>query len=322
MNPLFLFSLPRSGSTLLQRVLASHEKISTTSEPWILLPLLYTLKKKGVYSEYSHKVMSDAIEDFCTELPNGREDYLHEMKEYALQLYAKASRNETKYFLDKTPRYHLVVDDILDMFPEGKFILLWRNPLAVIASMIDTWGNGKWKLYLNKVDLFKGLASLIEASEKHKERICVIKYEDLIINPEQELKRAFDYLELPFTTDLLSSFIKVDLKGRMGDPIGIHEYSSVSAIPLNKWKLVLANPVRKVWCYRYLRWIGKERLAVMGYDLHQLTNELKNIPTSYAGIVSDLFRIIGGLVYSYGEPAIFMDKSRQFIERRYINAHR
>jgi hypothetical protein len=38
---IFLLSLPRSGSTLAQRILAAHEGIATTSEPWILLPYGY-----------------------------------------------------------------------------------------------------------------------------------------------------------------------------------------------------------------------------------------------------------------------------------------
>jgi hypothetical protein len=40
-TPIFLLLLPCSGSTLAQRILAAHEGIATTSEPWILLPYLY-----------------------------------------------------------------------------------------------------------------------------------------------------------------------------------------------------------------------------------------------------------------------------------------
>ena len=42
-RPIFIFSAPRSGSTLLQRVLAAHTQVATASEPWILLPLLSPL---------------------------------------------------------------------------------------------------------------------------------------------------------------------------------------------------------------------------------------------------------------------------------------
>ena len=54
--PIFVFSLPRSGSTLLQRVLMSHNDISSVAEPWILLPQIYSLKKEGTLSEYSPKL--------------------------------------------------------------------------------------------------------------------------------------------------------------------------------------------------------------------------------------------------------------------------
>ena len=73
-TPLFLFSLPRSGSTLAQRILAAHGGIATTSEPWILLPYLYTLRDNGIYAEYNHRSLISAIEDFYEMLPGGRED--------------------------------------------------------------------------------------------------------------------------------------------------------------------------------------------------------------------------------------------------------
>ena len=150
MKPLFIFSLPRSGSTLLQYILAAHSKISTVSEPWILLPFVYALKEEGSYSEFVHKAMVRAFSDFCEELPNGRKDYFDELSVFALRLYSKACQCESEYFLDKTPRYHLIVEEIIKMFPNGKFIFLWRNPLSIVASMMKSWAGGKWKLYSTK----------------------------------------------------------------------------------------------------------------------------------------------------------------------------
>ena len=45
-KPVFIFSLPRSGSTLLQRVLTGHSEISSFAEPHFLLPLVGIIKKK------------------------------------------------------------------------------------------------------------------------------------------------------------------------------------------------------------------------------------------------------------------------------------
>jgi hypothetical protein len=45
LRPLLIFSLPRSGSTLTQRILAAHEEITTAaiSEPHLLVHYLYCL---------------------------------------------------------------------------------------------------------------------------------------------------------------------------------------------------------------------------------------------------------------------------------------
>ena len=278
-------------------MLAAHDDIATTSEPWILLPFLFSTKEQGAYAEYSHKVMVQAIEDFCRELPCGMDDYFEELRTFALRLYAKAADGEAKYFLDKTPRYHLVVDDVIRLFPDGKFIFLWRNPLAVIASIIETWGQGKWNLYLYKVDLFDGLENLISAYDAHAGQVCGVKYEELLSNPEEEWRRVFAYLELPFDAELLSRFKEVQLSGRMGDPTGVQQYQVLSKEPLEKWKGVLTNPIRKAWCRRYLRWLGSERLATMGYDLQELLRALDSISLGMKFVGADIRRMARGLVY-------------------------
>jgi len=90
-TPIFLLSLPRSGSTFLQRLLATHPAIATASEPWILLPQLYTLRDQGAYSEYGHYLMASAVQDFARDLPGGVDSLRAEMRDYVLRLYGKAA---------------------------------------------------------------------------------------------------------------------------------------------------------------------------------------------------------------------------------------
>ena len=261
-----------------------------------------------MYAEYSHKVMVQAVADFCRELPGGMDDYFEELRTFALRLYAKATDGEARYFLDKTPRYHLVVDDVIRLFPDGKFIFLWRNPLAVIASIIETWGQGKWNLYVCKVDLFDGLENLISAYQAHASQVCAVTYENLLSNPEAEWQRVFAYLELPFDAELLSRFKEVQLSGRMGDPTGVQQYQVLSKEPLEKWKSVLTNPIRKAWCRRYLRWLGSERLATMGYDLEELLGALDSISLGMKFVGADIYRMARGLVYCLLETQIIKNK--------------
>ncbi len=320
-TPIFIFSLPRCGSTLTQRILASHEAIATTSEPFILLPFLYTLKNQGIYAEYRHLMVRKALEDFFQELPLGADDYIAELRHFSLELYSKASGGKAKYFLDKTPRYHLIVDEIFRVFPNGKFIFLWRNPLAMIASMVGQFWSGRWKLHLSQIDLFDGAINLVNAFNKHQVQTCSIHFEDLVQLPETTWEIVFDYLDLPFDPQDLSSFNKIVLKGRYGDKHGVEKYKLISTEPLIKWKQTLNNPYRKFWCRRYLNWIGTNRLQTMGYDMDSLISELENIPTSYQNLAGDLYDSSAGMFYRFFEPKLFKDKFAFLSDSNYIHTH-
>jgi hypothetical protein len=168
MQPIFLISLPRSGSTLVQRVLTSHDKISSVSEPWFLLPVFWSLHSNGVYASYNHKLLNAAVEDLMTKLPNGMGDYAEAVRRYAMHVYASLSSPGDIYFIDKTPRYSLIADALIRFFPDARFIFLWRNPLSVTSSLINTYGKGKWILDYYRVDLYHGLSAMLEASDKKK----------------------------------------------------------------------------------------------------------------------------------------------------------
>lgn len=306
--PVFIFSLPRSGSTLLQRILATHPAVATASEPWILLPFLYSRRSSGIYAEYGHRKAVDAIEDFTSGLPGGSAEYLDAIKSLALRLYARRAGPSARYFVDKTPRYHVIASDIVRTFDEARFIFLWRNPLAVVASMIEVWGQGRWNIYEFEFDLFDGLAGLISARRQAGDRAISVRYRDLVAESPEARARVFDYLGLDSDEARPDEQHKVVLTGRMGDQAGGQRYHDLSQEPLDKWKRILASPLRKMWCRRYLRWIGKEQLEVMGFGLEMLMRELNEAPTSWRTVPSDLWRMLFGPAVRALEPWIVRDK--------------
>ena len=320
-KPIFIFSLPRSGSTLLQRMLATYDEVSTTAEPWVLLPFLYALKKEGTYAEYSHSSAYIGLHDFCKELPNEEQDYLAAIRTAVIELYSKAASPDAIYFLDKTPRYALVSREILRVFPDGKVIFLWRNPLSVIASMIDSFNDGKWNIFHSKIDLFDGLESLIQAYEKNLSNVLSIQYEDLVSEPENTLAKITEYLEIEFKESAVDFFSDVTFRGVMGDPTGVKEYREISSKSLVKWKVTLSSPLRKRWCRRYLLWIGKERLSLMGYDLDILLSEIDGIPSSWSKVVPDLFNSMYGSMYCVLEFKILKDKARRLLKGEKLFKH-
>ncbi|HEY2537330.1 MAG TPA: sulfotransferase [Solirubrobacteraceae bacterium] len=285
-QPIFIFSVSRSGSTLLQRVVAAHEGVATVSEPWILLPYLYTLRSRGVVAEYEHELMVTAIEDFCKELPGEERDYEAELRKFVLRLYEKAADADARYFLDKTPPYCLIVEEIMRLFPEGKFIFLWRNPLSIVSSIIQVFG--RWHPTMFRSDLYIGLPRLVAAYAAHSARSHAVRFEDLLDGDASRWSGLFDYLDIEFEPDSLSRFSAVKLNGRAGDQTGVKQYSTLNSEPQQKWRETLNNPLRKEWCRRYLRFLGDERLAVMGYDGEQILQELNSQPTSTRCLVPDV----------------------------------
>lgn len=308
LTPVFIFSLPRSGSTLLQRVLATHPDVATAAEPWILLPFLYTQRRKGVYAEYNHRKATQAIEDFSSGLPGGADEYRDAIREMALRLYRASAGSDARFFVDKTPRYHAIAPEIVRAFDGARFIFLWRNPLAIIASMIDTWGRGRWNIYEFDFDLYDGLEGLIEAQKLAGDDAIALRFRDLVAESPGARTQVFARLGLSIEEARPDEQQDVPLPGRMGDRAGVQVYRQLSSEPRAKWTRTLASPLRKRWCRRYLCWIGRERLALMGFDLDALLRELDEAPTSWRTVPSDVWRMLFGKFVRWFEPWIVRDK--------------
>lgn len=284
--PVFVFSLPRSGSTLTQRVLTAHPGVASAAEPWLLLPLLSPLVPGAAVSRPWDRTVAGALSDFIAGLPHGVDDYRAGVRRMVLELYESVGGPEARFFVDKTPPYHLIADEVLSTFPEGRFVFLWRNPLSVLASIIETLGNGKWATYQYRGDLFHGIENLVSAFERHGDRVHAVRYEDLL-DGTVAWEALCAYIGLPFDPEALSGFADVRLTGRMGDPTGVKRYTTLSPEPLKRWEATLDNPLRREWARRWLRWIGRERLEVMGYDLDSLCADLDAVTLRGHSVAAD-----------------------------------
>ena len=305
----------------MQRILASHPEISSQSETWLLLPLFYSLRSQGVMAVYGHAKQVSAVKDLCKTLPGKEDDYLEQIEVLARSVYLKASGVEGRYFVDKTPRYHLIVEEIIKTFPDAKFIFLWRNPLSTIASLITTWGGGKWNLFQFYIDLYKGLENLVAAYRKHGDNVLGIRYEDIINDPDKTCAGIFSYLDLEYRTEQLASISQVGFSGGMGDPTGSRQYTEISDQPVKKWQAVLNNPVRKFWCKRYLRALGTENLKTMGYEQTSLLRGLDRAPTGLGYIFSDLARMLYGIAHRVLDVPVFRRKLEEFRHEGRVYPH-
>jgi hypothetical protein len=286
-TPVFVLSMPRSGSTLVQRVLAAHPDVETVAEPWIFLPHAYGLREEGIAAEYTHPVAVRAVREFVERFPDGVDGYRQALRTFILDLYERAAPGPGRYFVDKTPRYHFVVEELFATFPEARFVFLWRNPLAIVASIVETWCAGRWNVDRWRADLW-GLPALVDASVRHAGSSVAVRYEDLVEGSEAPWASLFTSLGLEFHPAVLEDFRDVGVGGSVGDPTGVRRYERISAEPTGKWRTTLASPWRRRWCLRYLDRIGDARLRAMGYDAKDLRAELASLEPRLGPLVSDV----------------------------------
>lgn len=313
MELLFLFSLPRSGSTMLQRLLAAHTKISTVSEPWLLLPFSYTLKSTGLFSEYDHGTCYKAISDFVQHLPNKEYDYNQALSDFVYTLYKKTGDPEASYFLDKTPRYYLIIPDIAKMFPNAKFIFLFRNPLQVMASHIKTWTKGKLRLERYYIDLYRGPKLLAEGYENLKDKSIKIHFDDLIENPNKTLKYILDYLALEYDPTLIENFTKVKLEGQVGDKEGYYQYDQIEPKTIDKWKEVFATKYRKKFAKKYISKFSQSNLKTFGYDSDTLFKLIDDLKIQKKSHFFDRLDLMISYIFRICEIPLFIRKMKLYL---------
>ena len=275
---IFLFSQPRAGSTMLQSVLGGHSRIDTAPEPWIMFTPLYAIHRDSRETAFGHPGWRLAVEDFVDRLPGGREAYDRHIRDLALDLYDRAVTQPGNFFLDKTPRYALMVDDLVRLFPDAKYIALYRNPLAVLMSVLHTFPNAHTACIDHAADLQEIPRHLNDACARYGERICRVQYEQLVSDPGAEASRLCAYLGLDYEPSMLEYSRHRLPEGKVGDPT-VNQHDRPTTDSLGKWKQRLASREQAELCATYLDQLGDATVQAMGYDSDELRRELAEAAT-------------------------------------------
>ncbi|MFL6689624.1 MAG: tetratricopeptide repeat-containing sulfotransferase family protein [Alphaproteobacteria bacterium] len=202
-DPIFIMGLPRSGSTLLEQILASHSMIEGTRE----LPALNSVAKRLVdYERVGDRRYPEAIAGLTAEqLKVAGEEFLS-----ATRVHRKLGR---PFFIDKTPSnfHHLGLLHLI--LPNAKIIDARRHPLGCGFAIFkqhfpygqsfafDLTEIGRY--YRDYVEFMAHFDTVLPG------RIHRVFYEDLVADAETQIRRVLDYLGLPFEESCLH-FHKTD----------------------------------------------------------------------------------------------------------------
>ncbi len=253
MKHVFITGCPRSGTTMLASMLGSADSCIATPESDFFIDFVYkhlgnssaNSKKEDFESFLSSNYRFKQWQLASTDIENIPQTITYENFGSAIEstqkLYAlkhSTITSEESIVIDHTPTNILHFNILNDLFPESYFIFIVRDPRAVYASVKDLdWGANS---ALQLAEEWNEYVALYLSIEKlFPKRVSLIRYEDVLINAETELKRLCDFIGVPYSKDLLK-----------GEGFKIPSYTSsqhslvgktLDTQRIDKWKLELSD---------------------------------------------------------------------------------
>src|SRR5487761_521145 len=116
-NLVFIVGCPRSGTTYLQKLLASHSKIHSGWESyvfaWYLGPVLKTWREKEHADALPGEMRRMGVHSYLQE-----EEFRHRLRGFFETMVGDLP--EGHLFLEKTPAHSLWIREIVELFPDAR----------------------------------------------------------------------------------------------------------------------------------------------------------------------------------------------------------
>lgn len=223
-DPIFIVGFPRSGTTLVQALLATQENICSFPETHFFFYVQRFVRTdksgyvgKDCLPQVFHAINAAMELEFppavAGAIGQAAEERQLDLKSlFELIVWQYVSRqtqtddtSRTRW-VEKSPYHVFFLRQISTLYPAARFVHVIRNPLYAISSALKMpFGIGhslfdladKWRACLEIADGFR---------QDYPGRIDTVRYDDLANDPEGTLARVCGYLGIPFRPDLLSNY--------------------------------------------------------------------------------------------------------------------
>jgi tetratricopeptide (TPR) repeat protein len=197
-DPIFIVGLPRSGSTLIEQILATHSAVEGTMELPDIIGIARRLSGRKSRSQTSNypEMLATLDADALARLGG---EYLERTR-----IQRKLGRAS---FIDKMPNNFAHVGLIHLILPNARIIDARRHPLGCCFSVFKQhFARGQafsyeqtelGRYYVDYVDLMTHFDAVLPG------RIHRVLYERMVSDPEREVRGLLDYCGLPFEEECL-----------------------------------------------------------------------------------------------------------------------
>lgn len=213
MKRIFLVGCPRSGTTILQSLLAAHPKITSFPETKFFHYLCRFRSQlpdrlyKFFHSDICRPDLYDSSEIYWRTSASDR------VKWFVGVLDRLAIEENNKVWLEKTPEHVYFIQEILQYLPDAKFIHIVRNPLDVVASLRratqdplsnNLWGGRQWTLDFC-IERWKSSASIARSFSNAPQHL-IIRYEDLVRDKIKILSQCCYFIDVSYDAEMLRNY--------------------------------------------------------------------------------------------------------------------
>ncbi len=223
MKRIFLVGCPRSGTTLLQSILASHPEIISFPETHLFsktisinrLVRLFTIygqnhlnTLKTIFQELG--VSDNSISNIKTPVFSTEEWISNLLDQLDIIANHFSPKELPEYLLEKTPRHLHFIDEIQSVDSEAQFIHIIRKGEDVVASLHEATKNspGHWdgSRSLKKSVFWWNRSIRLSSGFIGKKNQHFVLYKDLIDHPEKTISALLNNLNISYSDSLFTSF--------------------------------------------------------------------------------------------------------------------
>jgi tetratricopeptide (TPR) repeat protein len=215
--PIFMVGFPRSGTTLTDRMLDGHSRLRVMEEQPFIRRIIDTLAETDSgYPEAIAEQDQASLDEF--------------VRQYLEQADQQMNLAHNELLVDKLPLNLASAGLIHRLFPEARFIFVQRHPLDACLScfMQDFELNSAMANFFDLESTAATYAESMALWHQYQDLLPIkshtLRYENLVEDPEAELKPLFEFLQLPWEAEVL------DYQKRTAQQASIHtpSYSQVS----------------------------------------------------------------------------------------------
>lgn len=296
-DPVFIVGMPRSGTTLVSNILSRHSQVYISPEThfvahdWRInnkLDLAVRANRDKVIDGFIRGDWFDTLKIDHEELRSRFRDddqctfpaIFHFILQVQSQRLGKPITGE------KTPGHYEHVHTLLQWFPDARVIFMMRDPRAVSASTIDTPFGSR---FINFHARRWTRANEVLKSHHGDRRVYLLRYEDLVGEPNRKVKDLCDFVGIEFEPGMLAASGKRAVACRDAWRTDHHARADmkIDARSVEKWKERLRpGQVRSV---EYLCFEG---MREHNYPL--ITKRFSHLDATKAAVAAFYSRLVMG----------------------------